>query len=433
MADKYLDRDRYKADLAYNWQPNENLSFIGELNKSSDEFFTKDFFRQEYDAVPQPLTYGLASYAFGRSALSILAQDRVNNFYGETEYLPQISYDAYRQSIASTNFYFQSNTALSRLDYKTAYTGIENHTDRAYSNDIISYVQNVGFVKVVPYVGESLTYYSRGLNNGDNDLFRTAFEDGIGFSAKFYKPFDFKMNMFGEEIEKLRHVLTPEIDYAFVHAPTVNQSRLFQYDTLDALARTENVTFTLANKLQAKAGAHTWDLLYFAPSVVYDVDHDGKGNHLDSFNSTLEYYPHPNMSLRADSDYDFLTHRFKSVDADFYFADPKSDPKDPKYSIATGERYAGKAAQPQNTLDFTYKLTPKISFHSYAVYECHTHEFQDLLFNLRTDLHCWWMDTGFEVDSKHNRVIRITFTLKAFPDLHFGGYQKYNPTPKTEY
>ena len=429
MNEKYLDGNRYKADLAYNWQASQNFSVVGEFNKYSDEFFTKDFFRREYDAVPAPLSYGLATYSFGRSSLSLLAQDRVNNFYGETEYLPQLSYDAYRQSIASTNFYFLSKTTLGSLDYKTAYTGVKYSTDRAYSRNILSYVQNVGFIKVVPYVGGSATYYSRGLNATDTDLYRGAFEDGVAVSTKFYKPFNFKMNMLGEEIEQMRHVFTPEIDYSFIHTPTIDQSRLFQFDSLDALARTENVTFTLANKLQAKAGAHTWDLLYFAPSVAYNLDHDGKGNRWSTFDSDLEIYPHPNVSLRGNTDYSFLEQRFKTANVDIFYAEPKSS----KYTIAMGERYSYKDNYPQDTIDFTYQLTPKISLHSYAVYECHLRDFQDLLFNVRTDLHCWWLDTGFEIDSSHNKIIRVTFTLKAFPDLHFGGNQKYNPTPKNEY
>jgi hypothetical protein len=429
MDDKYLDGNRYKGDIAYNWQPNQNLSFVSEFNKSSDQFFIKDFFRREYDAVPEALTYGLATYSFGRSSLSLLAQDRVNHFYSETEYLPQLSYNVYRQSIASTNFYFQSQTSLGSIDYRTAYTGVKYSTDRAYSNNILSYVQNVGFVKIVPYVGENSTYYSRGLNAGDTDLYRAAFEDGVAVSTKFYKPFDFRMNMLGEEIEQMRHVLTPEIDYSFIHTPTIDQSRLFQFDSLDALARTENVTVTLANKLQAKAGAHTWDFLYFAPSAVYDLNHDGKGNHWDAFSSNLEFYPHANMSIRSDAVYGFPEKHFRTANVDICYSDPKSS----RYSIVMGERYAYKTNYPQDTFDFTYQLTPKFSFHGAAVYECHVREFQDILFNLRTDLHCWWLDTGFEIDSSHNKVIRITFTLKDFPDLHFGGYQKYNPTPKNEY
>jgi len=429
MNDKYLEGNRYKGEVAYNWQANQNLSFVGELNKYSDEFFTKDFFRQEYDAVPHPMSYGLAAYSFGRSSLSLLAQDRVNDFYSETEYLPQLSYDVYRQSIASTNLYFQSKTTLGSLDYKTAYTGIKYSTDRAYSRNILSYVQNVGFVKIVPYVGGSASYYSRGLNAYDTDLYRGAFEDGVAVSTKFYKPFNFRMNMVGEEIEQMRHVFTPEIDYSFVHTPTIDQGRLFQFDSLDALARDERFTFTLANKLQAKAGAHTWDLLYFTPSVVYRLNHSGTGNYLDLLDNRLEIYPHANVSLRSDTEYSFHEQRFKSANVDIYYAEPKSA----KYTIAMGERYSYKDNYPQDTIDFTYRLTPKFSFHAYAVYECHLRNFQDQQYTLRTDLHCWWLDTGFEVDSRRNKVFRVTFTLKDFPDLHFGFNQKYNNTPKNEY
>lgn len=430
MDDKYLDGDRYKADLAYNWQPSQNFSFVSEFNKSSDQFFIKDFFRNEYNAVPEAMTYALATYSLGRSSLSLLTQDRVNHFYTETEYLPQLSYDVYRQSIASTNFYFQSKTTLGSLDSRTAYTGVEYSTDRVYSIDTLSYVQNVGFVKIIPYVGESTTFYSRGLNAGDDDLYRGAFEDGVAVSTKFYKPFNFRMNMFGEEIEQMRHVFTPEIDYNFIHTPTIDQSRLFQFDSLDALARTENFIFTMANKLQAKSGSHTWDLLYFAPSVVYRLNHDGVGNHLDTLDNKLEFYPHAGMSIRNDDEYSFQDRRFKSANVDICYVDPKSS----RYTVAMGQRYAFEAVTPpQDTIDITYRLTPVFSLHSYAVYECHLRQFQDLLLNLRTDLHCWWMDTGFEIDSSHNKIIRINFTLKAFPDLHFGGYQKYNPTPKNDY
>ncbi len=422
IPDKYFSPDRYRAEAAYNWNATPQLDFVGEYNRLSDEAYRKDFFYNEYETEPHPMNYLLTSYALGRSSFSLLTQGAVNPFFTETEYLPQLSYDVYRQSLLGSNFYFQSQTALGELGHHTAYSTVVDdfRAERAHSHNDLSYVQNFGIVRVTPYAGAYTTYYSQELDR-ERDVFRFAPETGVNFSSKFFKPLDWRGNFLGENIEKMRHILTPSIDYNYIRTPTVQGPRLYQFDSIDALARQEKVVFTLENKLQAKTSARTWDLLYFAPSAEYHIDDEGLGSHLDNVQSTLEFYPRPNFSFDNKIIYNCANHYLQEFDADFNFKDPGPNAR---YHIAMGNSYVHSDTS-QGILDCAYKITPKLELSSYIRYEYKGAHFQEQQYKLRTDLHCWWLDICLDVARKGVMTLWFKLTLKDFPGIHFGFDHNY--------
>ena len=95
------DRDRYRVQLSYVNEVNKNLLIRSEYHRVSDAQFRKDFFEREYDVDPEPDTYFLADYGFYNSSLSLLSKKNVNPFFAETEYLPKLEYNFFRQPIVT--------------------------------------------------------------------------------------------------------------------------------------------------------------------------------------------------------------------------------------------------------------------------------------------------------------------------------------------
>lgn len=427
LNSKYLVDDRYKAQIAYTWNPLEPMSITSELNKFSDEYFMKDFFYREYEVEPHPLSYTLANYSFSNSSLALLAQNNVNRFWSEVEYLPQLEYNFYPQNIGDTNFYFASRSYAGSLDYEYADSADNFSSERLYSHNVLSYIKGFGPVKVNPYIGNYSSFYSRG-RLGERDLFRTSLESGAAVSTKFYKTADTDFDLMGQKIIKLRHVITPTIDYKYIHAPTIADNRIFQFDGLDALSRQETVTVTLGNKVQVKTKDRAWDLFYFSPAATYVINQEGRGSYFSAITGDLEFYPRPGVSLLSDAHYDCVNGYFDQINADLAF----SDVGNTKYRLALGQRYS-RGDSSQGTLDFTYQLTPKWQFHNYIRYEYRTREFKEQQYTLRRDLHCWWMDVGVKVNTDRDITLWVLFTLKAFPNLNFGFDHDYNRRAKTEY
>jgi lipopolysaccharide assembly outer membrane protein LptD (OstA) len=425
ISPKYLEDDRYKAQISYSWQPNPDLSILSEFNKFSDEFFIKDFFYREYEINPQPLSYTLFDYSFYNSSLSLLTQKRANRFFAETEYLPQLEYNIYNQQLGTTNFYLESQTTAGKLTYRGARVDTDYDTIRAYSHDVLSYPKKIKWFYLNPYIGFYGAHYSKDIFKNAN-VSRFTAETGVDLSTKLYKIFDTDINIFGTKIETMRHLITPGVSYAYIRPPSgASNYNIYQFDSIDYLTRKETITFKLENKLQAKNKEKVWDFIYFSPSAEYQVHQKGKGSYFSTVNTDLEIYPVEGISFNGDSKYDCVDKALKEANADITFKDTKND----KYSFSAGYRYA-RSENSQSTVRTEYQLTPKFRFKNYIRYEYSTGRFLEQEYSFRTDLHCWWLDIGIDIDKQREDIDDYTFwfafVLKDFPDIHIGFDHSYS-------
>ena len=423
---KYLEDDRYKIQFSHNVSPLDNLSIRSEFHKFSDEYFMKDFFEREYDNEPHPLSYNIISYGLAGSSLSLLTQKRANVFWGETEYLPQLEYDFFEKRIGDSKFYFKSYDTLGNLSKKSAYSHVGDEALRVYSHNTLTYSDKIKWLSITPYVGSYSTFYSRN-KFGDDDSLREAFTAGATLSTKLYKFFDSNWDFLGIKTDEMRHILTPELTFSYIHDPNIANGNIYQFDTNDSIVREEKVIFALNNKLQARNSSRTWDFLYFSPSVEYRIDEEAKGSYFDNISADLEIYPREGMALTSDAKYDINTRRFSEVNADFtisgkdtFFEDGKEVQKD-KYSFSYGHRYTHLDST-QGTFGFMYQINPKWQYNNYLRYEYNTGDIEEQQHTIRVDLHCWWFDFGVrterQVTSGKDYTFWFMFTLKAFPDIH---------------
>ncbi|MDD5081048.1 MAG: LptA/OstA family protein [Candidatus Omnitrophica bacterium] len=428
IAEKYLDDDRYKAQLFYDFKPMPNLTIKAEINKFSDKYFMKDFFYDEYEKQNHPLSYMLMDYSFPNSSLSLFTQKRLNNFYTETEYLPQLEYNMYKHNIGSSKFYFESKEKAGYLQYKPEVPAEDSSVFRFYTHNKISYSDRFGFLSITPYVAMYNIYYSQNKYSQENVL-RTIPEAGITLSTKFYKYFDLPVNFCGETINEFRHILTPEISYSYMHDPTVSDNNLIEFDDDDTFERSEKIIFKLKNKIQAKNDERVWDFIYFSPALEYNIDNEAKGSYFDKLTTEFEFYPTPNISVTTDTEYSIVDEEFVTIDADATYSKKKKmmvggeETEKELYAVSLGQRYV-RNENTEGTAHFRYQMTPKIQFQNYMRYDFEENHFERQEYVFRTDMHCWWLDLGINVDRPDSGGRDLTFffmfTLKEYPRMHMG-------------
>ena len=73
-------------------------------------------------------------------------------------------------------------------------------------------------------------------------------------TTRFYRVFDVQSDAFGIEINKLRHIISPNVGWAYTYKPTVSSSKLLQFDGLDSIGEANQINMSLENKLQTKRG-----------------------------------------------------------------------------------------------------------------------------------------------------------------------------------
>jgi hypothetical protein len=144
-------------------------------------------------------------------------------------------------------------------------------------------------------------------------------------------------------------------------------------------------------------------------------------------NADLEFYPREGVSLTAEAKFDNTTRRLSEFNSDFTIKGGKirlageEEEGGDRYSLSYGHRYL-RQSDTQGTLSSSYYLTPKLQFKNYIRYKYNTDDLELQQYSLRTDLHCWWLDIGIDLDRKEQGGKDLTFwfsfTLKAFPDTH---------------
>lgn len=418
---KYLEDDRYKTQLSHEWNPRDNLSIKSEFHEFSDPDFMKDFFEQEYDIEPSPLSYNLIDYSLDNSSISLLTQKRANHYSSQAEYLPQLEYNFFRQNLGESDFYFESQAALGNLASKTAHSDIDSDVVRLYSHSTLNYDSRIKWLCINPYVGGYSNVYSKN-NFGEEGLWRGAFETGADLSTKLYKIFGANFNMLGKEIKLMRHVVTPNVIYGYKHDPTVPNAHILSIDGKDSLGRAESVVFILGNKLQAKTKEDSvWDFLYFSPALTYQIHPEGDKSRFTTVGTSLEIYPTEGIALTAGKTYTVSERRITSVNAEIKFSDIITNAnKESRYDVALGHRYT-KHSSTQGTFNLEWQVIPKVRFKNYLRYEYNTEDLLERMFGVRLDLHCWWLDLGTRMDKQregvNNYSFWMIFTVKAFPDM----------------
>ncbi|MCA9401545.1 MAG: hypothetical protein KC713_07945, partial [Candidatus Omnitrophica bacterium] len=260
-----------------------------------------------------------------------------------------------------------------------------------------------------PYVGTEQTFYTA-TNEEDNQL-RGIFKTGASLSTKFYRIFDAQFDEWGLEINRLRHIITPSIDYSFNNGPTLPNSELFLFDEFDDRSLSHTVTFSLENKLQTKRNDQSVDLLRAVLSSPFRLKEDPEGGGFDGVSLDVDFQPLDWFTLYFDSTYDTRQERLSTANFDLYI-----NPPDSKWSGSIGKRY-NREVDDQITARLNYQINPKWGISVYDRFDVDQGTQKELDINLTRDLHSWIMDINFNETRGEGSEILLLFTLKAFPEV----------------
>ncbi|MDD2679242.1 MAG: LPS assembly protein LptD [Candidatus Omnitrophica bacterium] len=483
---KYTDKrgsyQRYFFRLRHKWDIDSKTNFVAEVYKIRDEItkfadpntnILKDFFYREYEKDSNPSTYGLFHHSFSYSSIDVLLQKRTNHWFDQLDKMPEIKYVMPELQLGDSPFYFDSDstfTTFNKKDVTAPQTPDDLTVSRLDSTNKISLPLKVAFLSVSPFVKVRETIYDKSATDS-NLPGRTTFYFGASVSTKFYRVFDVKTDFLGLNLDRLRHVITPTIDYSYNPEPTVSVYKLKQIDSVDRLTSSNAVSLGLTNKLQTKrkdaSGKETSiDLAElnintaytFAPRITYatnliyinnigvnQTDSSSKFKTGADFSDVfLKWKILPYAWLRmegnatyklsgAPTDSDYANyHHFTNVnyDVNFDFA--------PERSFGIGQRYQRKG-QSQVTASFKWRINPKWKFSIYQRYNLkgftdtsvYPNVFTDQgsleqQFTIARNLHCWDMEFTYDIRKHHGNTIYFVFRLKAFPENEFNINQSYN-------
>jgi len=400
-----------------------------------DKDFIKDYYYdEEYRLEHQPDSYLSIIHPDDNYNLSLLVQKRMNRFFTVTERLPEAEFNLRKTKIADTPFYFDNKTSFSNLTRKFADSSLDHDAFRLDIYNEASYPFSLlERFNIEPWTGIRQTYYTKKAD-GQEDITRDIFYAGIDSATKLYKIYDIKSNFLNLDINKLRHIITPTIEYKYIHKPTVTSDELMNFDSIDAIARTSLVTLGVENRLQTKREENEVDLGYFRTTIDYSFKSE-MGGRWENLKGDLELTPYDWLYLEADYNYNPKAKEFEIINLDSVL-------KREKYEFGVGHRYQQESSS-LATAQFKYYINREDEnwkkrwvIDTYCRFEAKTKEWEEIQIRLTKDLHCWLADFIYNyrdsqgTESEENHTFYIVFRLKAFPKIPIKLFETSYEEPK---
>jgi LPS-assembly protein len=443
--------DRWRFQLRHKWQVDEDTLAVGEFHKMSDKLFLKDYyFNEEYVEEQEPKTYISVVRTRPDYNLNLFFRVRTQDFYTVVERLPELAFNVRNQRLRDTDFYYQSTTSYTIL-YKKFDKALYKPKLRANRFDTYHELQYLKklfrFLNFNPYIGIRETWYSEDALSNDNEL-RHMYTLGAQLSTKFYKIYPIQTEVLGLKINKLKHIITPRINYKYVSTPNIKEEDLKRFDRVDGLASHHGVEVEVVNRLLTKRSGGggevslvrlttTGGILFKRRVIVTNEREDDKviSYFFDDFRVDLEMTPYPWLFIDVDSRYSPERQSFDTMNVDVIAH------QEDKWKLGLGVRFeddhlAGSSSQ--ITTEAGYRISPKWKVKCYYRFKKETYEdnfkLDEQNYGIERDLHCWIAELnyqvkktdGLEVDNEQR--VWLVMRLKAFPDLPFKLFSaKYTP------
>jgi LPS-assembly protein len=225
--------------LGYQSAPYTNFFIKSQVRYESDGGVAQEFFERLYERNPQPSTYFDFEKLWPNLSLDTYVQPRINNFLQTVERLPEVMLTAYPQQVGDLPVYYQSENSVGYMDRLFAQTSSlptvpSFGAARADSWHQLSLPQTLlGWLNLEPRVGGRYTYYSEATGPGayTTDQSRWVFNTGMEMNVKASRAWPGVRNGL-LDVEGLRHILQPWVNYAYVPNPSVAAPQLPQFDHL---------------------------------------------------------------------------------------------------------------------------------------------------------------------------------------------------------
>ena len=412
-----VDSQRYRVKVTDNETIDEQTYFATKLNWLSDPLVVNDFFNDEFRHQANPENYAVVQRSAEDYAASLRIDHRMNDFYTAVDRTPELTYDWYRSRLGDSPFFFESQNNASFLAKNDAETNFPSVLMNNYQsarldsyNQLFLPLRYRDFLNVIPRAGYRGTWYSQTAKESGESDYRSLFELGTLTSFKTYKTLTEKSGFYGDG---LRHVAEPYADYSWRSTPDLSTNDIYQFDSVDALDKQNEVRYGVRNYLQTKRG--TKRIVNFVNSDIYTTERFEPTTGQRTFSNLVagaEVSLTDNIFIQSDLQYDWYNKTLNPANARFKFVtDDQSE-----YSLEY--RYLDDT---RSLVTPRVKLFPndKWSYEFSASYDETYNEWYERRILVNHKFNCIGMGVGFRIDEEDQTSFWVQFWLTAFPSSPF--------------
>lgn len=448
-----IPHNRQRVDFSYLAEPATNLTVRSRVRWQSDTNMVREFFEWEYFDNPQPNTYVELNKFWQNFSVSAYAEPRLNDFLDTVERLPEVRIVGQRQQLWGTPVYYESDSAAGYYNHRFPETNSLLPEMDYEAGRVDSYQQLLlphtffGWLNLTPRVGGRYTYYSTATGPGatTGQVNRWVFDTGAEASVKASRLWPGAENKFFE-VNGLRHIITPSINYAYVPTPnafgtnTIPQFdqqlpslRLLpitfpEYNSIDSI-QSENVfRFGLNNRLQTKREGQIVDLLNWDLYTDWNLRPNANQTTFSDFYSDLIVRPRSWLTLESLTRFDLDSSRWR-MSLTTVSLQPVNN-----FSWTVGQFYvrpdlsgSPTALGQGNNLFLStiyYRLNENWGLRASHRFSAVTGLMQAQDYSIYRDMRSWTAALSFRVlnnlDGQQDFGVAFTFSLKAAPRFGVG-------------
>jgi len=430
--------DRYQVRITQRADLNEEISSKLKINKLSDANFLEDFFEKEFQKDPQPDNFLEITKWSPNTTFSLMGRPQFNDFFTTTERLPEARFELKRQPIFGSPLFYESENSAARLYRKFAHSPVfeDYHTTRADSFHQILYPkQYFGWLNVTPRVGGRATFYDRSrFSSTEPSLVRGVWNAGVDTSFKASRTWADVADKHWE-INGLRHIIEPSVNYGFVSRPTRRPSELLQFDVdrssfgvnrdlvpidfpqytgIDSIDKRNVFRPTMRQRLQTRRDGSSWDL---AELLIYQDILADKTDDESMFSDLFgEFTTKPvrwlSLGWVGRYDYDGDRLRESTTTASVFRGKTWKIDASHSYFRGVGDHLG---------VGYAWALNENWTFRSTHRLDASTGTLFEQAYAVDRDLHAWILTLSVSqlrpVARDTDLRIWLSMTLKAFPEI----------------
>jgi lipopolysaccharide assembly outer membrane protein LptD (OstA) len=445
-----IPNNRQRIDFSYLSSPATNLEFRAVARYQGDSNMVREFFESEYRHDPQPDSYFEANKFWQNFSLDEYTQPRANDFLDTVERLPEVRLTGFRQEIGSLPLYYESQSSVGyyrRLFIET--NDVPNGTNYAAAradtfHQMLMPLTFFDWLNVTPRVGGRFTGYSEASGPGaySDEESRGVFNTGVEVSFRASRLWPEVENNF-LQVDGLRHIIEPSVNYSFVPKPNVTPNQLPQFDyempslrllpldfpeynAVDSIDSENVLRWGVRNKLQTKRDGQVVNLVNWDVYADWRLQRrDDQGTFSDVY-SDLTLRPRSWLTVESVTRYDMEDGLWRMA-----FHEITLQPVS-ALSWSIGQYYlrndlssAPTALGIGNNLFtsvLTYKINENWGLRTVHRFEASNGSMEEQAYTVYRDLRSWTAALTLRVlqnpTGPQDLTVAFTFSLKAHP--HFG-------------
>ena len=449
---------RQRVTFYHEVEVTTNLTAKALIRYQNDPYLLRDFFDVEYRRNVQPSSFVEINRLWPNLSLSVLAQPRLMDFYETVERLPDVKLSALRLQLGQTPLFYESDTSMGY--FQRRFSGNLTPSYAAMRGDTFHQVvlprSLFGWLNITPRVGARFTHYgeANGPGAATVEQERAVFNTGVETSFKASRVWPgLKNETFN--MDGLRHIFEPSVNYVFVPRPNVTPNRLPQFDrdqinfrlppidfpdynTIDSIDSQNVLRLGLRNRIQTKRAGQLDDVVHWALFSDWRLQPHATNYAFSDIFSELDFKPSSWLTFTSETRYDVNRHEWRLADHRAVI-----QPQD-FWSVSVGHRYFladasfGTNAVNNNliTSSVFFRLNENWGFRMSQHFEARDGTIEEHFYSIYRDFRSWTGALTCRLrDSRNGRddfTIGFTFSLKAisrmklntdrdYPTMLFGG------------